>query len=156
MKSEFGALSLMLLCCAFVAATCLLIGCRDVPTETVERCVPSGQCDDFTGSNARVEVSVQLGESVYVKRCAGCHGRDGKGNGLVGRGDFTNPGWHRGWSDEDLIGVITAGRGKNMPGIRLPAMEMKSLLAYVRSMDSSRGSADAPIEAPKGQGPQGY
>ena len=133
-----------------------LIGCREVPTETITRCVPAGECADFTGTNVRVEANLQIGQGVYTKRCAGCHGRDGKGNGLVGRGDFTNPGWHRGWSDEDLIGVITAGRGKTMPGVRLPAIEMNSLVAYVRSLDVSRGSSDAPIEAPKGQGPQAY
>ena len=130
--------------------------CREVPTETVKRCVPIGQCEQFTSVDTKIAVNLQLGSAVYTRRCAGCHGRDGKGNGLVGRGDFTNPGWHRGWSDEDLIGVITAGRGKNMPGFRLPGSEMKSLVAYVRSMDTSRGKADAPIKAQEGQGPQEY
>ncbi|MFT7622257.1 MAG: mono/diheme cytochrome c family protein [Myxococcota bacterium] len=141
---------------AILLALTTLMGCEEVPTQTVNKCYPTeGACAEFLGANARVEASLELGEKVFLRTCAGCHGRDGKGAGNVDRGDFGDPGWHRRWSDEELMGIVTAGRGMKMPGSRLPPLELKSVVAYVRSFDADRGKADNVIKRKEGQGPVG-
>ncbi len=72
-----------------------------------------------------------LGEDLYVRSCATCHGLVGEG----GIGDAIDAGTNTdvGLSDEQIAGVITVGPG-NMPGYsRLSAEQVDSLVRYVRS-----------------------
>ena len=65
-----------------------------------------------------------LGEDLYVRSCAVCHGLDGDGGGDHHAGDWI----------EQLAGVITVGPG-NMPGFsRLTPEQVASLVSYVRSL----------------------
>ncbi len=135
-----------------IGALILLAGCESPPTETVSRCLPEGtDCEAFLG--ASVEPSLELGAEVYRRSCLGCHGSDGKGAGNVDRGNFADPGWHRRWSDSELMGIVTAGRGTRMPGFRLPTRELKSVVVYIRGMDEARGKADKAIPKKEGMGP---
>ena len=73
-----------------------------------------------------------LGEDLYVRSCATCHGLDGDGGiGLdIGPGSNTD----LNLSDEQIAGVITVGPG-NMPGFpRLTPEQLSSLVSYVRSL----------------------
>jgi mono/diheme cytochrome c family protein len=73
-----------------------------------------------------------LGEDLYVRSCAACHGLDGVGGiGLdIGPGSNTD----LNLTDEQIAGVITVGPG-NMPGFpRLTPEQLSSLVAYVRSL----------------------
>jgi len=73
-----------------------------------------------------------LGEDLYVRSCAACHGLDGDGGiGLdIGPGSNTDVNL----TDEQIAGVITVGPG-NMPGFpRLTPDQLSSLVAYVRSL----------------------
>lgn len=45
--------------------------------------------------------------SVYVSRCAGCHGDDGRGRGEAR--NLRDPAWQRSVSDDDLRDVIRRG-----------------------------------------------
>ena len=73
-----------------------------------------------------------LGEDLYVRSCAVCHGLDGDGGiGLdIGPGSNTDVGL----TDDQIAGVITVGPG-NMPGFsRLTPEQVNSLVRYVRSL----------------------
>ena len=73
-----------------------------------------------------------LGEDLYARSCAVCHGLDGDGGiGLdIGPGSNTE----LNLSDDQIAGVITVGPG-NMPGFsRLTPEQVASLVAYVRSL----------------------
>lgn len=73
-----------------------------------------------------------LGEDLYVRSCATCHGLVGEG----GIGDAIDAGTNTdvGLSDEQIAGVITVGPG-NMPGFsRLSPEQVDSLVRYVRSL----------------------
>ena len=71
-----------------------------------------------------------LGEDLYIRSCAACHGLDGDGGvGLdIGPGSNTD----LSLTDEQIAGVITVGPG-NMPGFpRLTQEQLTSLVEYVR------------------------
>ena len=73
-----------------------------------------------------------LGEDLYIRSCAACHGLDGDGGiGLdIGPGSNTD----LALTDEQIAGVVTVGPG-NMPGFpRLTQEQLASLVAYVRSL----------------------
>ncbi len=72
-----------------------------------------------------------MGEDLYIRSCAACHGLDGDGGiGLdIGRGSNTA----LNLTDEQIAGVIRVGPG-NMPGFpRLTDAQIDSLVEYVRS-----------------------
>lgn len=76
---------------------------------------------------------------IYGKRCASCHGKDGKANTFKGKlrsaRDLTDPQWQADVSDERIFNSIMNGRGK-MPsyGKKLSEVEINSLVSYVRSL----------------------
>ena len=76
-------------------------------------------------------------ETLYKTKCAACHGPDGKGETAVGKvnklRDFGSPDVQK-QSDQELSGIVTAGKGK-MPayGKSLKPEQIKDLVAYIRS-----------------------
>src|SRR5215470_11554157 len=102
---------------------------------------------------------VALGKQVYEKRCAGCHGIDGKGDGpaaelLVPRPrDFTAGKFKIRTqvgplaSDQDLLHIVTEGMpGTSMPAWRaLPDKERSAVVAYVKTFAPSY--KDAKLQA---------
>lgn len=80
------------------------------------------------------------GKATYDKLCASCHGADGKGNPAMakamGEKGLNIVGKETGQKkDDDLLKVITEGRGK-MPasGKGLSKSEQKQVLEHVRSL----------------------
>ena len=77
--------------------------------------------------------------AIYGKRCASCHGKDGRANTFKGKlrsaRNLTNPEWQADVSDERIFNSITNGRGK-MPsyGKKLSEAEINSLVSYVRGL----------------------
>jgi DMSO reductase family type II enzyme heme b subunit len=107
---------------------------------------------------------VALGKQVYAKRCAGCHGASGKGDGpaaelLVPRPrDFTAGKYKirsvagQLASDQDLFRVVTDGMpGTSMPSWRvLSERERWAVVAYIKTFAEGYGSAKlAPVAVPK-------
>lgn len=82
------------------------------------------------------------GEEVYRKYCALCHGKNGKGDGIMLRvipvspTDYTNVGRMNSLSNQDLIDIISNGRGEGsfMPGWKgsLSQHEIESVVSYIR------------------------
>jgi cytochrome c6 len=78
------------------------------------------------------------GKAVFEKSCAGCHGKDGKGNpamakvigekglNVVGKETMQK-------SDEQLLKIIAEGSGK-MPASKLSKDEQKQALNHLRSL----------------------
>jgi cytochrome c5 len=80
------------------------------------------------------------GKAVYEKLCVSCHGADGKGNPAMtkafGEKALNIAGKETAKkSDDELLKVITQGRGK-MPasGKSLSKQEQKQLVEHVRSL----------------------
>jgi cytochrome c6 len=79
------------------------------------------------------------GKAVFEKSCAGCHGKDGKGNPAMAKAlgekglDLTTKD-AKGKSDEQLLKVITEGAGKMPAQKSLSKEEQKQVLSYVRSL----------------------
>ncbi len=81
------------------------------------------------------------GAAVYKKRCAMCHGPEGKGFKALKTPDFTLPEWQAAHSDEEIIEVIKNGKkGTAMPalGSKMTEDEIKAVVAHVRTFNSEK------------------
>ena len=78
------------------------------------------------------------GEALYKTKCAACHGPDGKGETAIGKAnklrDLASSDLQK-QSDDELSGIISAGKGK-MPayGKSLKPEQIKDLVTYIRSL----------------------
>ncbi len=105
-----------------------------------------------------------LGKAVYEKRCAGCHGQTGKGDGpaaellLPRPRDFTAGKYKiravAGTlaSDQDLLRIVTDGMpGTSMPPWKeLPERERSAVVAYIKTFaESYKGAKLEPVAVPK-------
>jgi len=83
--------------------------------------------------------SANTSAAIYGRRCASCHGKDGKSDTVIGKlrsaRNLTDPRWQAEVSDERIFNSITNGKGK-MPGFgkKLPEAEINSLVSYVRGL----------------------
>jgi hypothetical protein len=106
------------------------------------RTTPSPQGDLFRGADAEV---------LYLKHCARCHGRTGKGNGLAARQlpvplhSFTDCGWMSMMSDSTVFLIIqngssAAGFPPGMPadGAKLNRYQIRQLIQYIRKFCSGK------------------
>lgn len=76
------------------------------------------------------------GKEIYTKKCAGCHGADGKGNAkMAGMLKTTFPDLTNGSTktEADLVKLISDGQ-KPMPAFKksLSADDVKSVILYVQ------------------------
>ena len=71
---------------------------------------------------------------LFVRKCAKCHGEDGRADTVKGRKmkaqDFTDPDFQQHKTDRQLIEAVTEGTDKDMPpfGKVLTPMEIESLV----------------------------
>lgn len=76
---------------------------------------------------------------LYEKKCAECHGKDGRAKSFRGKHsharDLTDAEWQQRVSDERIYNSISSGKGK-MPafGKKLSEAEISSLAKYVRGL----------------------
>lgn len=103
----------------------------------------TGLVASATGSvepqNNALSTSPSSALTIYGKRCASCHGKDGRAKTFKGRlrsaRNLTDPQWQADVSDERIFNSIMNGRGK-MPsyGKKLPEADINSLVSYVRGL----------------------
>lgn len=75
-----------------------------------------------------------LGQELYNKSCAGCHGEDGLRAAQIGAGSPSVE-----LTDEQLRGAIAVGPG-SMPGFpRLSREQLDSLVDYIRELQAGSG-----------------
>lgn len=72
-------------------------------------------------------------DTIYLKRCAGCHGTDGTPR-IKPAPDFTDPKFQKSLTDEQMLNSITNGKDPRMPayGEILEKEEIKQLVTYIR------------------------
>jgi mono/diheme cytochrome c family protein len=82
---------------------------------------------------------------IYGRRCAVCHGFDGKGQTRrgeeLGVPDFTSTAWQKGTSNEHIIHVITYGgkkRGMISFADRLSPEEIAAMVPFLRSLGAAQ------------------
>ena len=75
-----------------------------------------------------------LGQELYNKSCAGCHGEDGLRAAQIGVGSPSVE-----LTDDQLRGAIAVGPG-SMPGFpRLSREQLDSLVDYIRELQAGSG-----------------
>lgn len=111
-------------------------------------CFALGGCNDPTGPETPIS-----GQRLYDQYCARCHGADGAGTQDYppAAGKLNNPARIGNLSDEQIMGIIRAGRPGPQPGMA-PAMpgfaeqfteaKLMVLTAYVRSLAGNAGKND--------------
>lgn len=77
--------------------------------------------------------------AIYNRRCASCHGKDGRAKTFKAKfndaRDLTNSQWQESVSDEQLYNSIMNGRGKMPPfGKKLTEDQVDALVNHVRSL----------------------
>ena len=121
--------------------------------ETVERCVPEGACDEamFQGGIHSLPPDLERGAQLFSQSCASCHGPGGAGLKETKRVNFTDPVWHVGKHDRDIVQAIVHGRPPRMPPMAMGESQLRDVVGYLRSL--KKGEAPSPEAAPS---PAGY
>jgi cytochrome c553 len=95
-----------------------------------------------------------LVEVTWVKQCATCHGKRGRGDGpqspMVKAKDLTLREWQDSVTDDAIAKVIREGKNK-MPSFNLPDSTVTDLVAHVRKFGLEKprpGAPGAPSAAP--------
>lgn len=97
-----------------------------------------------TAVTGRLQGGSRTAPQLYAKRCASCHGKDGRAKTFKAKfnhaRDLTNEAWQNEASDERIFNSILNGRGKKMPafGKKLSEQEINSLVAYIRTLTPTR------------------
>ena len=98
--------------------------------------------------------AVAAGTKLYAQYCAACHGKSGRGDGLIAASlkpkprNFRDPKQLKSKTDDDLVKVISKG-GPALGlsptmlgwGATLKEPQIRQLAAFVRSMIDSSGAA---------------
>ena len=103
-----------------------------------DKWVAPADADKKTNPVASNAASIATGKDIFVKTCALCHGKKGKGDGPkseeldVAVGDFTKPEFTK-QSDGAIFWKITEGR-KPMPGFKKELTEEQrwTVINYIR------------------------
>lgn len=92
---------------------------------------------------------VQDGERLFLANCAICHGPDGN---MVPGTDLGHGAFRRTNTDDGLVQIIRAGiPGTAMPPHTFSDFQALTVVAFLRSMASTAGSATAPGDGAKGK-----
>jgi putative heme-binding domain-containing protein len=84
---------------------------------------------------------IEGGGRLYQANCTGCHGPEGDGVAAV---NFSKGQFRRASSDEDLARIIVSGiPGTPMPPGNFSGSQASTIVAYLRSMAASSGTAAA-------------
>lgn len=83
--------------------------------------------------------ATRIGERMFVDNCAACHGRDARGNALLGAPNLTDADWLYGGDDEAVRASILEGRHGTMPplGAALGEGGSTRLAHYVLSLSGA-------------------
>lgn len=98
----------------------------------------AGGCKDPSGPETEIR-----GKQLYDQYCARCHAADGSGvaEQPATRDRLNNPIVMKGKNDEQILGVIRAGKPPGMPGFSKEFTDAKLMVltAYVRTLSGTSG-----------------
>lgn len=149
-----GGFSLVLLA---VSVSLGLVGCDDTAPDLAEWTVADHDQPEppkrrggppVARTHAPPSPRNQVIDVTWLKQCASCHGRKGRGDGpssaMVKARDLTPAAWQASVTDEQLVKIIKEGKDK-MPAFNLPDSIVQGLVAHVRSL------AETPREKEHGE-----
>jgi cytochrome c6 len=107
---------------ATLAGTVLLVTAALVATDRALQAATdpaaAAKSGAATAEAAAGEAKVDEGKSLYEKKCAMCHGKDGVAKEMAkGSANFNDPEWRKTSSAEAISKVTAEGKGK-MPGYK--------------------------------------
>jgi len=95
--------------------------------------------------------ALRAGRVLFIDHCAGCHGRDARGNRTLGAPDLTDRDWLYGGDGKSILASILDGRTGTMPpfGSGKSEQEIRDIAHYVlnlagRTHDSLRAEFGKP------------
>lgn len=93
----------------------------------------------------------QVVDVTWLKQCASCHGKKGRGDGpssaMIKARDLTKIEWQASVTDEQLVKIIKEGKEK-MPAFNLPDSVVLGLVAHVRGLAEKPREKEHGEEAP--------
>ena len=95
---------------------------------------------------ARAEGAPPDGKAIYARRCAGCHGGDGRADTKPGKkykiADLADPSWPLAWGRPRIHQVIVEGVPGQMPAWRekLTDAEVDAVTTYVLGLSAASGA----------------
>ena len=95
---------------------------------------------EITRKDLRFKGDTRRGRVIFKRACVACHGKDGTGRGIlahliqIAMTNFTMSENMKGMSDEELVSLISEGKGDYMPSWKgtLSDDEITDVAAYVR------------------------
>lgn len=86
---------------------------------------------------------IDFGHRLFLDNCAACHGREAKGNPLIGAPSLSSGGWMYGGEGSHLLTSILDGRGGQMPPFEatFDAAAINNLSNYVLSLSGAEHDA---------------
>ncbi len=98
---------------------------------------------DVAAGTVRPATADAPAAELFVQRCSGCHGTNGRGISSAGTPNFTNPALQSQLTDQQIAGAIRNGKSERMPafGKELNYEQISGLTAYVRSFGASSGAS---------------
>jgi mono/diheme cytochrome c family protein len=81
------------------------------------------------------------GAALFAKRCAACHGLDGKGLSEKKTPDFTDPKWQASFKAADYVVKLKVRRDRTDPPASVAGMkdeEIQAVVAYIRTLSSKK------------------
>ena len=81
------------------------------------------------------------GAALFAKRCAACHGLDGKGLSEKKTPDFTDPKWQASFKAADYVVKLKERRDRANPPASVAGLkdeEIQAIVAYIRTLSSKK------------------
>jgi mono/diheme cytochrome c family protein len=81
------------------------------------------------------------GAALFAKRCAACHGLDGKGLSEKKTPDFTDPKWQASFKAGDYVVKLKERRDRADPAPTVAGLkdeEIQAVVAYIRTLSSKK------------------
>jgi len=81
------------------------------------------------------------GGALYAKRCAACHGLEGKGSSEKKTPDFSDAKWQASYSDEALVERMKTRRDRANPPASVAGLkdeEIQAIVAHIRTLSGKK------------------
>ncbi|MEM7246735.1 MAG: cytochrome c [Acidobacteriota bacterium] len=140
----------------------VIAACAPAPPKAGELGSGSAPSTATQSSGPKVTIS-DATRTLYARRCAMCHGPQGKGDGVAGRGlaqkptDFTTDAWQVSVTDERIAKVtVHGGKSLSLSPLMPPQPDLQSpdkkqtvdeLVALVRSFRGAGASTQAQTQS---------